>query len=102
METNGEGFRLLAGAHTRTSQLLSDTAVGLISAAAEFAPAYAGGDYSQFGTQIRTAMEATGQQVSGWAVRFEESASSVALSATALTPVDSTSAADINTVDGAR
>ncbi|MEV6427256.1 hypothetical protein [Nocardia sp. NPDC051463] len=98
---NAEGIRLLAGAQTQSSQLLSGSAGRLTSAAAEFAPAQAGRDYQAYGKQIQAAMEVIGQQVSSWAVAVEQTASSLALSTTAITGVDGTTAADINAVGGA-
>ncbi|MEV6658416.1 hypothetical protein [Nocardia fluminea] len=102
MEMNSEGMQVLASGQNASSQLLWTSAGRLTSAAAEFVPAQAGRDYRDQGTQIQAGMEAIGLRVTGWAAAVERNSSSLAVSANAIADSDGSTAAGINSIEGAR
>ena len=102
MEMNSEGVHLLAGGQNASSQLVWTSAGRLTSAAAEFVPTQAGRDYQDHGAQIQAAMEAIGVRVTGWAAAVEQNGSSLATSANVIADSDGTTAAGINSIDGAQ
>lgn len=102
MEINSEGMQLLASSQSASSQSLWTSAGRLTSAAAEYAPAQAGRDYQEYGTQIQAAMEAIGMQVTGWAAAVERNSSNLAVSGNTIADTDGTTAAGISAIEGAQ
>lgn len=99
---NSDGMQNLAGGQYASSQQLWTSAGRLTSAAAEFAPAQAGRDYQEHGSQIQAAMEAIGVRMTGWAAAIEQNSSSLTVSAEAIADSDGTTGAAINSIEGAR